>query len=65
MYIIWKYGNYVNFKPSHFPSYGNLKVFFETMFRHFSSSSFILISCDLYINKESKNNLFLRMSPTL
>ena len=67
-YNISKYGNHVNFKPIYFPSYGNLKVIFETMFRHSTSSSFILIFCDLYINKESKYNfeiVFLRMSFSL
>ena len=48
---------YLNLKPIHFSSYGNLKVIFEAaVFRHSSSSSFIQISCDLYINKESKYN---------
>ena len=50
---------YLNLKPIHFSSYGNLKVIFEAaMFRHSSSSSssFILISCGLYISKESKYN---------
>ena len=45
------YGNHINFRPIHFSSYGNLKVIFETTFRHLSFSSFILTSSiHLYIS---------------
>ena len=47
IYII--YGNHINFRPIHFSSYGNLKVIFETTFRHLSFSSFILTSYNMYI----------------
>ena len=38
-------------KPLEFETYlfSNLEVIFETMLRHSTPSSFILISCDLYI----------------
>ena len=51
---IWKPREFDTYP--YFPSFVNLKVFFKTMFRHFSSLNFILISCDLCINKESKYN---------
>ena len=43
------HGNNINFRPIHCSSYGNLKVIFETTFRHLSFSSFTLTSYNIYI----------------
>ena len=51
MYIyiyIYIYSSHINLIPIHFSSYGNLKVVFETTFRHLSFSSFILTSSNVY-----------------
>ena len=54
MYIrknnIWKQGNHLNIKPIYFPFYGNLKV----ILKQYSGIQLLQVSCDLYINKESK-----------
>ena len=42
------YGNHVNFRPTHFSSYGNLKVIFETTFQQLFFSSFIFTSFNIY-----------------
>ena len=46
---VFIYGNHINFRPIQFSFYGNLKVIFETAFRHLSFSGFILISYNIYI----------------
>ena len=43
------YGSHINLRPIHFPSYGNLKVNFETVFRHLLFLGFILTSLNIYI----------------
>ena len=52
-YIIILFGNHINFSPVYFSSYGNLKVIFETTFRHLSFSSFTLTSYSVYIQSLS------------